>query len=120
MRGRILGLGWNEDPGLLKEISRHILGGGLVAMPTETVYGFGCIPHGSPLRELQRIKERGPESPFLLLVPGPGAVGDLEWTPEAERLVEVFWPGPLTVVLNDPDSRFPPGVRSFRGGVAVR
>jgi L-threonylcarbamoyladenylate synthase len=117
---RFLDLGWHDDRDLLGEIVGHIRAGGLVAMPTETVYGFGCLPGGDPLRELQRIKARGPENPFLLLIPDPGTVTELEWIPDAEELVEVFWPGALTLVLNDPGGRFPAGVRNSQGGVGIR
>ncbi len=117
---RFLGFGWEVDLNLLAEIAEHLSSGGLVAMPTETVYGFGGVPSGAPLKELQRIKGRGPEKPFLLLIPDPSSVSELRWTSEARELAEVFWPGALTLVLNDPHESFPLGVRSPRGGVAVR
>lgn len=98
----------------------HVKARGLVAMPTETVYGFGCVPAPEPLAVVQRWKAREPDKPFLLLIPGPESVPELEWTPEARELADVFWPGALTLVLRDPKGRFPEGVRSLEGGVAVR
>jgi len=118
---RLLDLKWDEAlPGLLSEVANHLVAGGLVALPTETVYGFGCVPEGPPLFELQRMKDRDPEKPFLLLIPGVEAVPDLEWAPEALELAKVFWPGPLTLILGDPKGRFPTGIRGSDGGVAVR
>ncbi len=117
---RFLDLGWHTDRDLLEEIVGHLREGGLVAMPTETVYGFGCLPGGDPLQELQRVKARGPDHPFLLLISDPRTVSDLEWIPDAEELADVFWPGALTLVLNDPGGRFPAGVRSPLGGVGIR
>ena len=108
------------DMGILSTVTEHLKAGGLVAMPTETVYGFGGTAHGGPLRELQRLKGRGGERPFLILVPDVEAVSDLAWTPSALELAGTFWPGALTLVLRDQRGRFPPGIRSPRGTVAVR
>jgi L-threonylcarbamoyladenylate synthase len=118
---RILDMrGDQPDPALLSEVSEHLVRGGLVAMPTETVYGFGCVPDEAPMSELQRLKSRGPEKPFLLLIPRIDSVPDLGWGPEALELAKVFWPGALTLILTDTTRSFPLGVRSTEGGVAVR
>jgi len=118
---RLLDLTWYESSlGLLSEVARHLVSGGLVAMPTETVYGFGCVPDGQTVLELQRLKDRDPENPFLLLIPRADSVPDLKWNPEAKELAKVFWPGALTLILGDPKGCFPPAVRGPTGGVAVR
>lgn len=108
------------DPDEVVEVTRHLREGGLLAYPTETVYGFGCALRGEALERLRRLKEREPERPFLLLVPDGESVSGLEWTAEARQLAEVFWPGALTLVLRDPRGLFPPEVRSPEGAVAVR
>ena len=107
-------------PDLLQAVVRHLRAEGIVAMPTETVYGFSCLLQDSPLREVRRLKGREGHRPFLLLIPHAGEASDLEWTPQARELAEAFWPGALTLVLRDPCHRFPDGVRSAQGGVAVR
>ncbi len=113
---------WGEPPDqdLLEVVARHLEGGGLVAMPTETVYGFGCALQEAALKEVKRLKGRGPGKPFLVLIPGAESVPDLSWTPEAREFASVFWPGALTLVLKDPKRRFPRGVRSVVDTVAVR
>jgi len=113
---------WGDppDPELLAVVGRHLRRGGLVAMPTETVYGFGAVLRERPLKALQKLKGRGGEKPFLILVPSLEAIEDLAWTPGARELADVFWPGALTLVLRDVSGRFPPGVRSTEGSVAVR
>jgi len=113
---------WGDppDPELLGMVARHLEGGGLVAMPTETVYGFGAALHDQAVKEIQRLKARGPEKPFLMLVPGVESVSELTWTPEALEFAKLFWPGALTLVLKDPKGLFPPGVRSAEGTVAIR
>lgn len=107
-------------PEVLDQVVGHLRSHGIVAMPTETVYGFSCLLRDPSLGELRRIKGRGGDSPFLLLVPDGASVSDLEWTPQARELAGVFWPGALTLVLRDPSRRFPEGVRSPKDGVAVR
>jgi L-threonylcarbamoyladenylate synthase len=99
---------------------RHLRDGGLVAHPTETVYGFGGLVQPGALERLKALKRREHDKPFLLLVPSQRAVAGLEWTEEARELARTFWPGSVTLVLGDPRRMFPAGVRSERGAVAVR
>lgn len=108
------------DPELLALVAAHLAGGGLVAMPTETVYGFGATLEEKAVREIQRLKGRRPEKPFLILIPGPHCAEGLIWTPPARDLATTFWPGALTLILQDPQGLFPPGVRSLEGTVAIR
>ncbi len=106
----------------LAAVVDHLRGGGLVAMPTETVYGFGCVPERKlPWMAPATKGQRGPDKPFLLLIPGI-ELGSRSSTgsPEARELAEAFWPGALTLILADPRGQLPAGVRSPEGGVAVR
>ena len=98
----------------------HVSGGGLLAYPTETVYGFGGVLTRSVIEGLVALKGRDRAKPMLLLVPDREAVSDLTWTPEAIELAEVFWPGSVTLVLSDPGVRYPDGVRGPAGNVAIR
>ena len=91
-----------------------------VVYPTETVYGVGSGLSESGVEAVRTAKVRADDKPLLTLVDGPEAVPDLEWTSEARRLAEAFWPGALTLVLRDPLGSFPLGVRSPTGTVAVR
>jgi len=94
--------------------------GGLLAYPTETVYGLGCLVRPEPLARLLAAKSRGSTHPMLVLVTGRESVDDLEWSPEAEALADVFWPGAVTLILPDPRKIFPDGVRGPGGSVGVR
>jgi len=109
-----------DDPTLLSPVLDHLRGGGLIAYPTETVYGLGCLIRPEPVRRLLELKDRGPDRPLLLLVHDVETVDELRWTREARELADVFWPGAVTLVLDDPYGHFPPGIRSPAGGVAVR
>ena len=104
----------------LDPVVEHLRWGGVAAYPSETVYGFGGLPTPAALAALGRLKPRGDDRPFLLLIPAPEAVAELSWTEAARELASVFWPGALTLVLADPSNSFPPGVRGPAGGVAVR
>jgi len=105
----------------LSEVVRHIRAGGLVAYPTETVYGLGGAVTPAAVAALQRLKGREADKPFLALVRSVDDVAGLAWSDAARELAGVFWPGPLTLVLADPLGIFPLGVRDERSGaVGVR
>ncbi|MDE0474765.1 MAG: Sua5/YciO/YrdC/YwlC family protein [Gammaproteobacteria bacterium] len=106
--------------GELREVGRHLRSGGLLAYPTETVYGLGGLVEEGPLRALAALKRRDAGKPFLLLLPDAQAAAGLVWNRCARRLAERLWPGPLTLVLSDPGHSFPAQVRGGSGGVAVR
>ncbi len=107
------------DREFLLRIGRHLDADGLLAHPTETVYGVGAAATPAGVEFLGELKARDPNKPFLVLVPGSDVEG-LVWTPQARRLAQSLWPGPVTLILADPSHRFPPGVRSEAGGVAIR
>ncbi|MDA0329975.1 MAG: L-threonylcarbamoyladenylate synthase [Gemmatimonadetes bacterium] len=105
----------------LSEAVGHIRRGGVVAYPTETVYGLGgaCTVEG--VRNVRAVKGRSEARPLIALIESRQAAAELEWTDAARELAEIFWPGGLTLVLRDPKATFPPGVRDpVSGGVAVR
>jgi L-threonylcarbamoyladenylate synthase len=118
---RVLDLrGTVADAAALAPAVAHVLSGGVLAYPTETVYGFGGGMDGDAVERVRRVKRRGEAKPLLLLVRDAEQVRGLGWTDEARELARIFWPGALTLVLRDPDGLFPVGVRSAEGTVAVR
>lgn len=102
------------------QVVSHLEGGGLLAYPTETVYGFGaaCDPDG--VAGVAALKGREHHKPFIVLLPSEAHGAALAWNETARGLAQVFWPGSLTLVLGDPEGAFPPGIRSAEGTVAVR
>lgn len=100
----------------------HLLSGGLLAYPTETVYGFGGSLDPEAVDALVALKRRPPAKPFLILVSGSEMIErlDLQLTPEAARMAARHWPGPLTLVLAGGARRVPDRLRGPEGGVAVR
>jgi L-threonylcarbamoyladenylate synthase len=101
-------------------VLEHLNQGGLLAYPTETVYGFGGLCTADGVAALTALKPRDADKPFLVLAPSAEAVADLEWSAEATELAGIFWPGAVTLVLRDPRQIFPAGIRSAQGTVAVR
>ena len=76
--------------------------GGLVAFPTETVYGLGANAlDRAAVRRIYEVKGRPAGSPLIVHVESAEQARSLaaEWPEEAERLAEWFWPGPLTLVV---------------------
>jgi len=100
---------------------RHLRRGGLLAHPTETVYGLGSRACGPELDRLSSLKGRG-RKPVLLLVSerAMAAQWGLRFPETAARLADAFWPGPLTLVLPPGSVAVPAELRGAGGGVAVR
>lgn len=76
--------------------------GGLVAMPTETVYGLGARAlDAAAVARVYSAKQRPATSPLIAHVDSIEQARSLllEWPESAQRLAEAFWPGPLTMVL---------------------
>ena len=76
--------------------------GGLVAFPTETVYGLGGdATQDSAVEKIYAAKGRPSFNPLIVHVGGVDWVADIA-QPDArfDSLVRAFWPGPLTLVLN--------------------
>jgi L-threonylcarbamoyladenylate synthase len=105
----------------LSAVVTHIRAGGLIAYPTETVYGLGGAASEAAASDLGHLKGRTGDKPFIVLVESAEAIQDLAWTDAARELAQIFWPGPLTLVLADPMGIFPGGVKDAgTGAVGVR
>ena len=80
--------------------------GGLVAVPTETVYGLAANGLDSEaVKQIYEVKGRPAVKPLSLMVPGSDAMVRccVEVPQAAYTLAEKFWPGPLTIILNASD-----------------
>jgi L-threonylcarbamoyladenylate synthase len=115
---------WSPDEveASLRATIAHLHEGGVLAYPTETVYGFGTAVDHASVETLVQMKRRPPAKPFLLLVAGSEMIArlGLHLTPAASRLAAGHWPGPLTLVLPGGERRVPARLRGPEGGVAVR
>lgn len=96
--------------------------GGLVAFPTETVYGLGADAlNPLAVAAVFALKGRPAHNPLIVHVTGPDMARQLaaEWPPWADTLARAFWPGPLTIVL-PASPRVPHAVRAGGPTVALR
>ena len=105
--------------GLASEILRS---GGLVAFPTETVYGLGgdaLDPEAS--KKIYAAKGRPSDNPLIVHIAHKEDVYTLASyvPPTAEKLMERFWPGPMTIIFNKKDI-VPDATTGGLGTVAIR
>ena len=85
----------------VERAARTLAAGGLVAFPTETVYGLGAdATNGAAVARVYDAKGRPSFNPLIAHVADLGTARRLaRFDPAAERLAAAFWPGPLTLVL---------------------
>jgi L-threonylcarbamoyladenylate synthase len=89
------------DAATIAEAARVLAGGGLVAFPTETVYGLGAdATNGEAVARLYAAKGRPAFNPLIAHVADLAAARRLaRFDTDARKLAAAFWPGPLTLVL---------------------
>jgi tRNA threonylcarbamoyl adenosine modification protein (Sua5/YciO/YrdC/YwlC family) len=113
-----------EDPdeSVLLEAAEAVLRGGVIAFPTDTVYGLGCsLFDVSAVEMVARLKRRDPSLAVISLIPEPRQVYGLarDVSAAAERLMTRFWPGPLSLIFVAAPI-VPARVRGAGGTVALR
>lgn len=90
------------DDRIVDEAVRVIRGGGVILYPTDTIYGLGCNAfNAQAVERVYAIKKRPYNQPVLVLIGSLIRLEDLvdEITLKAQRLLNVFWPGPVTFVF---------------------
>jgi len=105
-----------NDPAAVDSAARRIAAGELVAFPTETVYGLGArADDDAAAARIFAVKGRPPDHPLIVHVTDAAAA--LAFTPAlqgaARRLVDAFWPGPVTVIV----ARRPDRAAAAAGGL---
>lgn len=92
----------HPDPALVREAAEVLRAGGLVAFPTETVYGLGArLSDERALARVFEAKGRPTSHPLIAHVLGEKDAAKLaaSWPELASRMARAFWPGPLTLVV---------------------
>lgn len=100
-------------------VAGYLAAGGLLAHPTETVYGLGCALQDGALARLAALKRRE-QGPFLVLLERAEPLEGVDWPGAAARLAAAFWPGPLTLVVRARPGAFPDRVLGVGGTLAMR
>jgi L-threonylcarbamoyladenylate synthase len=114
----------------IPEITEPVIGPGIAALrrgevivfPPETLYGLGADAlAGAAVEKVFRLKGRNPNAPIPVLVADKAMLGQIVETvpPPAERLMQEFWPGPLTIVL-PARANIPQPLVNSAGGIGVR
>ena len=92
----------HPDEQAIADAAARLRDGQLVAFPTETVYGLGAVALSSAyVNQIFVAKGRPATNPLIVHIAHIEQARELvdEWSEAARRLAEVFWPGPLTLVL---------------------
>jgi L-threonylcarbamoyladenylate synthase len=112
----------HPDSAAIRQGAEFLRAGKLVAFPTETVYGLGANAlDPAAVRRVFAAKGRPSSNPLIVHVADATQLGTVTGglSPAAARLTEVFWPGPLTVVVPK-TGVVPPEVTGGGPTVAVR
>ena len=92
----------NDNDAQIDQAVSILRAGGLVAFPTETVYGLGAdASNADAVARVFAAKGRPPGNPLIVHVAGIDAARRYSrtWPDAADQLARAFWPGPLTLVL---------------------
>ncbi|MBG9984109.1 threonylcarbamoyl-AMP synthase [Aerococcaceae bacterium DSM 111022] len=96
--------------------------GGIVAFPTETVYGLGAAANNQKAVErVFEVKGRPQDNPLIVHVDHPDTVKQfVEVGAEVQQLIDTFWPGPLTVIFPYEGDAFSPSISAGQPTVSFR
>lgn len=112
-----------EEAAALQEAAAVLASGGTVAFPTETVYGLGADARNTAAVEaIFAAKGRPSDNPLIVHIADVSQLDGLvtEVNETAQRLMEAFWPGPLTLVLPVAEGAVSPRVTAGLSTVGVR
>lgn len=108
---------------LIEQAADVLVKGGLVILPTETVYGIAAnMLNHATIERLYKIKERSKDKPFALLIDDKDKIEDFasDIPVIAYKLISKFWPGPLTLVLPTKPKGQTVGLRMPDHDIALR
>jgi L-threonylcarbamoyladenylate synthase len=120
----ILKVGENssQNRNAIQEGARIILRGGVVAFPTETVYGLAALASNpEAVERVYLLKNRPRQKSLSILVSDVSELQNLVQAipPGVPHLIKLFWPGPLTLIFSAA-GYLPPGLTAGGGKVGVR
>ena len=89
----------------IQKAAKIINNGGIVIFPTDTVYGIGCDPYNQKaVLSLYKIKKREKTKPLPVIGYSKKELEKIaEFNDKAEKIAEMFWPGPITLILKVKD-----------------
>ena len=109
------------NPNQIDEAATILKDGGLIAFPTETVFGFGVIFDNKPSYDrLIKVKRRPPEKPFTLMLSDIDQIDKYACLDErAKKLINKYMPGQFTIIVKAKDN-LPSYCVSQEGNVGIR
>ena len=105
------------------EAAKRLREGGLIAYPTEAVWGIGCDPFNrEAVYRLLRLKQRPVDKGLLLVAAGMEQIGKLLTQLTADQIARLreTWPGHVTWLVPDPARLYPEWIHGKHPAVAVR
>lgn len=106
-----------------RQASEILQQGGVIAYPTEAVWGLGCDPDNEQaVRRILAIKQRGVDKGLLLVASDRKQIAHLlqQLTGQQDDWLSNTWPGPVTWLIPDPDDCYPPWIKGQHSSVAIR
>ena len=97
----------SDDDQAIKEAAEHLRNGEVIGFPTETVYGLGCdAQNGEAVDKVFTAKGRPADNPLICHIGDKEQIRDIvsEITPLAQKLIDCFMPGPITIVMKKADT----------------
>lgn len=107
----------------VRRAAEVVLAGGVIAYPTEAVWGVGCNPFDEQAtRKLLHMKRRPMEKGLILVAANREQIAPLleHLSDEQIKLLDDTWPGPNTWLLPDPQNLFPEWVKGAHDKIAIR
>jgi tRNA threonylcarbamoyl adenosine modification protein (Sua5/YciO/YrdC/YwlC family) len=111
------------EPEKIAEAAHVIRQGGLVVFPTETVYGIAAdFTNPYAIKRLREVKRRDDSKPFAILVSQRGIIENYSAynDPKLYKLIDQFWPGPLTIIVPSREEGKTIGIRMPDNTIALR
>ena len=97
----------SDDSKAIKDAAEHLKNGEVIGFPTETVYGLGCdARNGEAVKKVFEAKGRPADNPLICHIGDKEQIAGIvsEITPLAQKLIDAFMPGPITIVMKKADS----------------
>ena len=107
----------------LREAARCLRLGGVIAYPTEAVWGLGCDPwNRNAVMRLLELKHRPEHKGLILVAASEDQIAPLlePLSAEQRQILRTTWPGPTTWILPDPRNLIPGWIKGRHSEVAIR
>lgn len=111
----------NCDKEGIQKASQIINKGGIVIFPTDTVYGIGCDPYNKEsVKKIYDIKSRDISKPVPVLAYSKEVAAKIvHFDKLSKKIIEKFWPGPLTIILKLTDEKIKESL-NLKDKIAIR